>query len=76
MAAARRKDRMTGTARFGKRPQRAGLSWVARSSLLIPIATNAASIFMLAVVATALGRERHGVAFGGSEGESPPLLEE
>ncbi len=40
------------------------------------MATSAATIFLLAIVATALGRERHGVVFGGSESESPPLLVE
>ena len=40
------------------------------------MATSAATIFLLAIVATALGRERHGVVFGGNESENPPLLEE
>ena len=39
------------------------------------MAISAATIFLLAIVATALGRERHGVVFGGSESENPPLLE-
>jgi hypothetical protein len=40
------------------------------------MAVSAATIFLLAIVATALGRERHGVVFGGNESENPPLLEE
>ena len=40
------------------------------------MATSAATIFLLAIVATALGRERHGVVFGGGNSENPPLLEE
>ncbi len=40
------------------------------------MATSAATIFLLAIVATALGRERHGVVFGGSDSENPPLREE
>ena len=40
------------------------------------MATSAATIFLVAIAATALGRERHGVEFGGSQSEIPPLLEE
>lgn len=40
------------------------------------MAASAATIFVLAIVATALGHERHGVAFGDYESKGPPLLEE
>jgi SHS family lactate transporter-like MFS transporter len=39
------------------------------------MAISAAAIFLVAIVATAVGRERHGVTFG-SEAEKPPLMDE
>ena len=40
------------------------------------MAVSAATIFVFAIAATALGRENHAVEFGGSGNENPPLLEE
>jgi len=40
------------------------------------MAASAATIFLFAILATALGRENHGLEFGGSGNENPPLLEE
>jgi MFS transporter, SHS family, lactate transporter len=37
------------------------------------MAGSAATIFLVAIVVTALGREQHGVVFGGSESEVPPI---
>jgi MFS transporter, SHS family, lactate transporter len=37
------------------------------------MAVSAATIFLFAIAATALGRERHGLVFGHSESEIPPL---